>query len=202
MALATYADLKTAVATWLSRADLTSQIPDFITLCHRKLMRTIRTREMEVTDSAFVISAETVNLPSLFIEARTMYLQTNPRQQMTFMDPEKMTEFYTDTVNTPKRFCVVGSQFRFSPPPDATYTATLVYYQEASAMSATSDTNWIMTSHPDAYLFGALLEAVSLIQDDSRVPLWQARYAEAVEQIKSNSQRAKFGGAAMMTRPG
>lgn len=203
MALTNYSDLKTAVATWLSRSDLTSSIPDFITLAHRKLMRTLRTREMETTDSAFVITAETKALPSLFVEARTMYLNSvSPRQSMLFMDPEQMQARFQDTAARPKYFCVVGSNFRFSPVPDATYTATLVYYGEASAMSATADTNWIMTSHPDAYLYGALLEATSVIQDDPRIPLWKAMYEDAVAQIKGNSQRAKFGGAAMTIRPG
>lgn len=201
MALATYGDLKGAVATWLSRADLTTIIPDFIALAHAKLMRVLRTREMETIDSAFVISGETVNVPSLFLEARTMYLQTNPRQQITFMDPEKMTEFYSDFTGQPKRFCVVGSKFRFSPPPDSTYTATLVYYSSLAAMSATADTNWVLTTHPDAYLYGALLEATTVIQDDPRVPLWKAMYEDAINQIKNNSAKAKSG-PAMQTRPG
>ena len=201
MALATYGDLKSAVATWLSRADLTTVIPDFITLCHAKLMRVLRTREMETINSTFTISSELVNVPSLFLESRGMYLQTNPRQSLTFMDPEKMTSFYTDTPGQPKSYCVVGGQFKFSPPPDATYTATLVYYSSLAQMSATADTNWILTSHPDAYLYGALLEATSVIQDDPRVPLWKAMYEDAVNQIKSNSAKAKSGGV-LQTRPG
>ena len=201
MALATYGDLKSAVATWLSRADLTTIIPDFISLAHAKLMRVLRTREMETVDSAFTIGAELVNVPALFLEARTMSLQTNPRQSMTFMDPEKMTSFYSDLTGQPKSYCVIGSQFKFSPPPDATYTATLVYYSSLAQMSATADTNWILTSHPDAYLYGALLEATSVIQDDPRIPLWKAMYEDAVNQIKSNSAKAKYGGV-LQTRPG
>jgi hypothetical protein len=201
MALATYGDLKSAVATWLSRADLTTVIPDFISLAHAKLMRVLRTREMETVDAAFSISAELVNLPALFLESRTMSLQTNPRQSLTFMDPEKMTSFYSDTPGQPKSYCVIGGQFKFSPPPDATYTATLVYYSSLAQMSATADTNWILTSHPDAYLYGALLEATSVIQDDPRITLWKAMYEDAVNQIKSNSAKAKYGGV-LQTRPG
>lgn len=202
MALATYADLKTAVATWLSRSDLTTAIPDFIALAHNKLMRVLRTREMETIDSAFVISGELTNLPSLFLEARTMSLQVSPRQPMSYMDPQTMAERLSDTTGRPLYFSVVGSKFQFAPVPDATYTATLSYYTSLAQMSATADTNWILTSHPDAYLYGALLEATSLIQDDPRIPLWKAMYEEVVGQIKANSAKAKFGGVGMQTRPG
>ena len=37
MALANYSDLQSAVAGWLNRTDLTSQIPDFIALAESKL---------------------------------------------------------------------------------------------------------------------------------------------------------------------
>jgi len=37
MALATYSDLKSEIATYLARSDLTSYIPDFITLCDARI---------------------------------------------------------------------------------------------------------------------------------------------------------------------
>jgi hypothetical protein len=37
MALSTYSDLQTAVATWLHRSDLTAIIPDLITLAETHL---------------------------------------------------------------------------------------------------------------------------------------------------------------------
>ena len=46
MALATYSDLKTTIANYLARSDLTSQIPDFITLAENRLRRELRIRQM------------------------------------------------------------------------------------------------------------------------------------------------------------
>ncbi len=203
MALAVYSDLKTAVATWLSRVDQTANIVDFITLAHNKLMRTLRVREMEVIDNAYTITAETQNLPALWLQTRTLYItSTSPRTQLIWMDAEKMIERYPlPTLGTPKYFNVVAGQFRFAPVPDSTYLATHVYYAEAAPMSASSDTNWLLTSHPDLYLYGALLEATAVIQDDPRLPIWMQGYDRGIAEITRQSQLAKSG-PAMQIRPG
>ena len=91
MALATYANLKAAVAAWLSRADQTTNIVDFITLAHDKLMRTLRTREMETIDTAMSISAETNTVPTLWLETRNIVItSTAPRYELAFVTPEQL----------------------------------------------------------------------------------------------------------------
>lgn len=54
MTISTYAELQTSVASWLHRADLTSQIPDFITLAESKLNRKLRLRAQETTATGTV----------------------------------------------------------------------------------------------------------------------------------------------------
>lgn len=49
MAITTYATLKTAVANWLSRSDLTSRIPEGIALAENRLAQDLRVRAMEAT---------------------------------------------------------------------------------------------------------------------------------------------------------
>jgi hypothetical protein len=49
MAITTFAELKTAIASWLDRSDLTSTIPDFITLFESVANRRLRVRQMEKT---------------------------------------------------------------------------------------------------------------------------------------------------------
>ena len=203
MALATYSDLKTAVATWLSRADLTSQIPDFITLCHNKLMRVLRVREMETINSTFTVGAETADVPSDWLETRKIYVtSSSPRRDLQYVSPDKIVEYNADAATgAPRFFTVVGGKFQFIPIPDATYTGTHVYYASLAKMSASSDTNWLLTSHPDLYLYGSLLEATSLIQDDPRIPMWQQMYDRGLMELTRQSQHAKSG-PAMQTRPG
>ena len=52
MALTTYEELKSSIADYLNRSDLTSVIPDFVTLCEADMNRTLRTREMTLRTRA------------------------------------------------------------------------------------------------------------------------------------------------------
>ena len=59
MAITNYTELKTAVANHLARTDLTTNIPDFITLAEARLSRELETREQEKRATATMTSANT-----------------------------------------------------------------------------------------------------------------------------------------------
>ena len=52
MAIGTFDELKTAVANWLGRDDLTDRIPEFIALAEGRMNRTIFARAQEVRATA------------------------------------------------------------------------------------------------------------------------------------------------------
>ena len=54
MSITTYAELKTAIASWLNRDDLTSVIPDFIALTEAALNRDLRHLQMIDRDDATI----------------------------------------------------------------------------------------------------------------------------------------------------
>jgi hypothetical protein len=88
MALSTYTELKAAVASWLARADLTSTIPDFITLAEAKLNRTLRTRQMEQRSTA--TATEYMELPTGFIELRNIQLNETPKVSLEMVSPDEI----------------------------------------------------------------------------------------------------------------
>lgn len=65
MALTTYTELKTSIADWLNRTDLTSTIPDFISLAEAQIERQLRTRQM-LTRTTLTIDAEFESTPTDF----------------------------------------------------------------------------------------------------------------------------------------
>lgn len=201
MALATYNDLKASLATFLGRSDLTTPIPDFITLCHKRLMRDLRGHlRLQVRSTSFSVSAEYVAVPSDFLELVAMYLQTTPRTWL-FGGPGYDT--YSDRPFTVQTVGSTGGTeyFRFNPPPDQTYTATIEYYGSLAEPTGTN-TNWILTDHPGLYLYGSLVEGASYLHDVGKAQMYEAKYQDELERVKLEGRRARWGGPMMATRPG
>lgn len=204
MAISTYSELLTAAANWLARSDLTSRIPEFVTLAQARINRQVKAQAMETKSTSFSINAEYVNVPSDFIEARHFYItSTNPNAVLRYMPPDSMTDIYpSDNTDQPGYYAVVGTQFRFSPAPDATYTSTLVYYAKPATLVATSqETNSLFPTNADLYLYATLLESVAFVKDDPRIQIWKAGYDEALFNVNKSANSSRYGGS-MAARPG
>ena len=71
MALSTYSELQTEIASWLDRSDLTAQIPTFIKLAEARINRTLRVRAMEtVVQHTMVGLSKRIALPSDYLQMR------------------------------------------------------------------------------------------------------------------------------------
>ena len=79
MSIGTYAELKTSIANFLARDDLTAQIPDFIQLAEGRMSRELETREQEKRSTATLTSGdEYIALPTDMREVREVKLNTSP----------------------------------------------------------------------------------------------------------------------------
>ena len=71
MAISTYSELKTAIANFLARDDLTSVIPDFIQLAEATMSRELETRSQEKRATATLTADdEYIALPTDLREVR------------------------------------------------------------------------------------------------------------------------------------
>lgn len=191
MAITTYSEMKTAVANWLHRSDLTSRVPEFIALAEDRIGLALRVRAMETTGD-LTISSQTTALPTGFVAARRLYLGTAP-VRLDFYPPE---EFWllgaADDTGRPRMFTIEGDSIAVAPSPDASYTGKLLYYKKFTALSADADTNWILSNARGLYLYGALLEAAPFIKDDPRLPLWGQMYEAILEACQAADRRDRY----------
>jgi hypothetical protein len=75
MALNSYTNLKTAIANFLARDDLTSEIDDFIDLTEADFNRRLRVRSMETVDSSFTVDQKQKHYLLVFYKLVVLYLQ-------------------------------------------------------------------------------------------------------------------------------
>lgn len=195
MAIDSYATLQTAVANWLDRTDLTSRIPEFITLAEAEFNRRLRTRDMLTRDDAFAIDGRYEDLPTGFLGVLQFTLQTTPAVDLQDLTAPRVSvdrqRFPSSGV--PIYYSVVGDSFEFLPSPSGSYTATLLYYQRITPLSDSATSNWLLAAHPDLYLWGALKAAEPFVHNDERLPIWSAQYEAGIAQLEREDSRARRG---------
>ena len=199
MALTDYSSLKTSVASYLARSDLTNQIPDFIRLAEERLARDLRTRKMLVVARAYTTASDsTVGLPTDFLEMRDMHLRTTPVQSLTYRSPNA---FYAGSRTTdsgkPIDYTILASEIQFAPTPDTAYSVQMLYYAKPQYLSDTNITNAFLANYPDALLYAALGEAEPYLMNDARLQTWAALYDRAITAINTSDQSSEYGGQPM-----
>jgi hypothetical protein len=192
MALDTFSGLKTTVADFLNRDDLTSAIPTFITLTEAKLNRKLRTRQM-VKRATATLDTAFFAFPSDFLEAKEFQVNTNPITVLQFVTEAQGNSLRASSriaPGKPEYFTIVGNQLEIIPSPDAEYTGELTYYAKITALSDSNTSNWLLAYAPDLYLYGALLEAAPYLRDDARIQTWGQLFTNSIEDIVVADQRA------------
>jgi hypothetical protein len=180
MSIATYGELKTAVANWLHRTDLTAQIPDFIALCEADIRRDIRVREMEDSTSAALVST-LLAIPTGFLEPRMVRIDSKVVEYVTPRQFNPLRE------STTLNYTLQGTNFVFQV---SSGTAQINYYKALTAFGADADTNTLLTENPDLYLYGSLAWARTYTQGDPSQ--FRSLYTAARDRIRT-TQRTAIG---------
>lgn len=198
MSITTYTELQTAVANWLSRDDLTALIPDFITLTEAKFNRTFRTRNMEAITSLTPASGICA-LPSDFLQFRRVYIDGSDPYELEYLTPEnfylKYPQLTTWSISPSRYFTIQGSNLYLS---DTTTTNSVkvLYYQSIPALASNS-TNWLLTNHPDIYLYGTLAEAANKTKNMTDSQQYNTLVLAQVAQLDTSDKHSKFSGSTL-----
>jgi|CXWL01.1.fsa_nt_gi hypothetical protein len=194
MTITTYSELQTTIASWAHNTALTTQIPDFITLAEAAFNRILRLRTME-SDNALTLTsgARTVSIPSGYIEPISLRLiiSGEPYRVLTPRMPQELNINVASTAaRRPEYWTINGTNIEFPNLADQTYSLTLRMVT-AFSLSNASPTNWLLTNHPDLYLYGSMLQAAPYMVNDSRIPTWKLFYDAALKQVKDNAARSR-----------
>lgn len=197
MAITTFAELKTAVANWLNRSDLTTYIPDFVTLAEKRINRDVAKLALvglEKRSTSTTTSGDAyVTLPTDVQTIKSVKLNTSPVRRLKPMSLDAIEEAYSSTsTSKPYAYSVVGSEIRLAPIPDSTYTIEIAYCYTPSVLSDSNTSNWFLTDTPDLLLYASLLEAEPFLKNDQRILTWQSMYDRGLESLDSLNTSQRF----------
>lgn len=178
MAITTYAELQSSIASWLARDDLTAYIPDFITLFEAAAARRLKVRLQEST-TTLTPSSGVATIPTDYLGHRRVTWTGSPIHDLSYVAPPIYSGYLDAGTGIPTVFTIEGSSLRVAPSDDT--DLTFDYYARTAAVSGSL--NWLFTKHPDAYLFGSLCEANAFNKDVDAAGLWKARRDEIFDEI-------------------
>ena len=199
MAISTYSELKTAVANWINRDDLTDRIPEFIALAEARFNRMLRVSAMEGLYTADTVKAQrNYNLPPRYLQMRSLRLNRDPLVVLTYLTPEMMDRVWAGSaVGIPKAYTIKANDIFLGPAPSSVYEMEMDYFRKFDALSTSTATNWVIINAPDVYLYGSLLEAEPFIMNDQRTALWSAAFYKAIEDIQLQNDKDRHSGSEM-----
>lgn len=202
MAFGNYSALRTTIASYLGRTDLTTMIPTFITLAEARLQRELRTRQLLKSATATMAANDaTVGLPADFLEMRDLYIQGNPRMPVTYLTPSAFTrDARADESGLPHYYTVIGSELLFAPIPDGQYVLEMLYYYKPVVLSDSNVSNAFLANYPDLLLYGSLAQAEPYLMNDARLATWASLYADTLNLIETSDEGSEYNGVPLQMK--
>lgn len=196
--IGTYGGLSEAVAHWLDRDDYTDRIPYFIALAEAQFRRVITSPQREVVLS---VTGNTLTLPDDFDSVRSVSVSDPPTSMVHPISADGLYSRYANfSPGRPLVYAHIGDQLVFAPSADQTYSIRLAYQGTIPPLNVANQTNWLITRHPDAYLFGTLLQAEFYGWTDDRLPLIKSALDEKIAEINQETMRRRYAGGPLVMR--
>lgn len=194
----TWAALKTSARAWLvdieSGAISDEQLEEFIAFAERHFQRTVFTPDREEALS-ITADAQSEALPVDFWGFKSPpYVDGATDSALIKLTPGELRAAYpTGATGTPAHYAIEGTAILFGPvPAGAAIRGT--YYKTIPPLSAGTDTNWLLTDHPDLYLAGLLHHAFLFQMDEGRAQLWAGKMQAAIDDINKAGRRRSNSG--------
>lgn len=191
MSIATHSELVTAIGDWLDRDDLAARASDFIRLTEARLNRLLDDPDMEVETT---LTGDGAALPADLGQIISIGTADGNR-----LAPMSNTEYAAlQPISGASRFYTLrGGSIYYYP---GAANVTLVYRRTIPALTADAPTNWLLDRAPDAYLYGALVQASAFLSEDDRIGLWKSAFDEAINELRADGARRKWGSGPIAPR--
>lgn len=184
----TYTALKSEIAAFTHRSDLTAYLDTFIQFAEARLNRDLRVSQQEtiLTETA----TQFITLPADFLAVRVLSKLSNPVQELKYITPAEMDRI-ADGSSTLNYYTILGDSIKLQAA--SSTDVELTYYAKVPALSGTVSTNWVLDTHPDVYLYACLLEAYNWTQNEAQANKYATLYMSGIDTIRRADNIRKYG---------
>jgi len=181
MALASFSDIQSSIASFLHRDDLTTEICDFIKLAEADLQVRAKLSQWD-TSATVTLTSGSGPLPSDFAKAQSVTYGAG-NYTIDFM-PQIGYDAYAASGETgePEFYTIRGTNLLVYP--FYSGDVTLAYTARFTALSGSATTNSLLSLFPDAYLNGSLMHACSWLHDVEGMTKYASLFEASITRIK------------------
>lgn len=199
MYIASFLELRTQIASWLNRTDLTTaQISLFVSAVESDIRNDLQSRASWVRVTG-TLSDDGFTAPDGFISVRTLLIGD---QFATYVDPEtyaaKVAGNWTPGGGA-TYYTINGDDFSVIGGDGSSYE--MLYESEITNLSADGDTNWVLENAAELYLWGSLKYGSVFLQNPQAAAGYDTLYQQALQKLNRKEKAAQLG-SGMAVRPG
>ena len=198
-----YTELQSFIADFLARDDLGTQITTFISLAEQRMSRELNIALLErVARADVVASQQFIALPTDMRSIREVAtIDGAERKSLRYLTPAQLDERKRNTTTSGvDYYSITANDIELCGIPTKALRLEIVFNEGVSSLGSATPTNTILTRHGDAYLHGALHQAFSFLQDESRAQYHDALFTRALAEVVKDSNNQRFGTADLQIR--
>jgi len=181
----TYQTLKSEVAKYLHRTDLTAQIPTFVGLAEAYLFRELSIKELEISVTGSTIDGYAI-LPSDFGTLSKISITSNGSSRL--LDYIALADVSTEIDASPGFYSFENGKLRvWGAGTGQPYT--LFYIPAVVSLSDAAPTNWLLANAPDLYLDASALEGARYLRDSAQIQFLGQKVGAGIESVRNYTKR-------------
>lgn len=188
MPITSYSELKTEIASFAHRDDLTSSLDTFIDLAEADMQVRSKLLEFEATGTISITSGSG-SLPSGFLGFVSVYVDNSPNRQLRFLPPSRFDAMVND-YGSGTYYTIKGTTIHVD---FSSGNVSCTYRAKFTPLSDSNTSNAILASFPDVYLFGCLKQVAIWSHDTEQTERWAGLFNEAIARLKRYNVDRKFG---------
>lgn len=198
MSLENYTELKKTIIEWSHRRDANLLIDDFIKLAESEMFSNdeeiLNISSFETTVTLLTTGKE-IDLPVDYLSHRSLKIKSN-KVTLRYETPSELME--SPTVGTPTSYTIIGNKIRFNIEPSAEQELTFDYLAEVTPLTSENPTNYILTKHPQIYLFGALWSLKEWAGETEDSQIFYLKFIKSIRGANKRYRKGKYGVAPQM----
>lgn len=195
MSIASYAELLSAVSDWADRTDIDARIPDFIGIFEDHVNSDYSLAGMETT-ATLTQSAGKYDLPSDLAHIRSVsFTHADQTRVLKPASSEAFDAIMPRSGSAPLAYYKAGNSLYIAP--DNGTSLTLRYFAKLPALTSSNTTNWLLTAHPNAYLWGTLAEVFAYTRNEQDEANCRGRAEKILSSIQQKDTVNAMAGMAL-----